>query len=515
MTAESIARTTPDRQLFLSARGIRKSFGGNEVLHGVDLDAVEGRVVALLGENGAGKSTLVKIISGDYQPDAGSLHFGDDVHDRLTPIAARALGVRMIYQELNDAPTLTVAENISLGRVPRRAGIVRWGEMRARAQTVLDDLQVDIDPRAPMATLSVGERQIIEIARALTDDAKLLILDEPTAALSGDESERLFGFIDRMRARGTAMVYITHRLDEVRRVADDVLVLRDGDVVLRGSVADSSRADLVKAMVGAEIEDVRRPARRADITTGSESAALSLRQVSSEGGFDAVSLDVHPGEVVALYGKLGSGIAEVTEAVFGLRKVSAGTMVLRVGGESIEGAPSSPREAIGRGLGFLPADRKHEGAFLPLSSAQNLAAPTWPRLASAGTFVRRRSERTSFESWRSTLGIRTAAGGDGPIALLSGGNQQKVLLARWLHAGSKVLLLLEPTRGVDVGARQEIYAAVRRLSGEGMAVLVATSDYEEVVQLADRAIVMAAGRVVRGLDPDEVTVNALTDAAGG
>jgi len=510
-----LARSTPGRRLVLSARGIRKSFGGNEVLHGVDLDAVGGRVVALLGENGAGKSTLVKIISGDYQADSGTLEFGDEMHDRLTPIAARSLGVRMIYQELNDAPTLTVAENISLGRVPRRRGVVRWGEMWSRAEAVLDDLQVDIDPRASMATLSVGERQIIEIARALTDDARLLILDEPTAALSGDEANRLFDFIDRLRDRGTAMVYITHRLDELRRVADDVLVLRDGAVVLHGTGAETSRADLVKAMVGAEIEDVRRPPKRADHATGSDTAALSLRGLSSERAFEKVDLEVHPGEVVALYGKLGSGTAEVTEAVFGLRKVSAGSMTLRTEGEATTGAPRSPRDAIGRGVGFLPADRNHEGAFLSLSSAQNLAAPAWPRLAAVGTFVRRTSERRSFETWRSALGIRTSAGGDKPIGLLSGGNQQKVLLARWLHAGSKLLLLLEPTRGVDVGARQEIYAAVRRLAGEGMSVLVATSDYEEVVQLADRAVVMAAGRVVRTLGPDDVTVNALTDAAGG
>lgn len=499
----------------LSARGIRKSFGGVEVLHGVDLDAVGGRVVALLGENGAGKSTLVKIISGDYQADAGSMSFGEDRHDHLTPITARALGVRMIYQELNDAPPLTVAENIFLGRLPRKAGCVRWGEVRSRAAGVLAELRVDIDPAASMSSLSIGERQVIEIARALTDDARLLILDEPTAALSNDETDRLFEFIARLRARGTAMVYITHRLDELRRVADDVLVLRDGDVVLRGEVASTSRPELVEAMVGAQIGDVRRPSALARSATAAAQPSLSLRGASSERAFADIDLDVHPGEVVALYGKVGSGISEVTEAVFGIRKVSAGSIALSTGSSSTGSAPRSPRQAIARGLGFLPADRKKEGAFLPLSSAQNLVAPSWTRLAAGRVVVRRAIERRSFESWRTALSIRTPPGGGKAIGLLSGGNQQKVLLARWLHARSKVLLLLEPTRGVDVGARQEIYAALRRLSAEGIAVLVATSDYEEVIQVADRAVVMAAGRVVRHLGPDDVTVNTLTDAAGG
>lgn len=493
----------------LQARGIRKSFGGVEVLHGVDLDATEGRVLALLGENGAGKSTLVKIISGDYQADEGTIRIGGEEHDQLSPGAARSLGVRMIYQELNDASTLTVAENISLGRLPRVAGFVRWREVRARARKILDELDVDLDVDARMSSLRVGERQVVEIARALIDEARLLILDEPTAALSNDEVVRLFEFIGRLRARGTAMIYITHRLDEVRQIADDVVVLRDGDVVLEGAVGERTRAELVEAMVGASIQDVGRPATMT--SPAQTDPALVFREASAERAFMDVDLEVRPGEVVGLYGKVGSGIAEVAEAAFGLRPLVAGSA--EVAGKA---APRNPRQAVANRIGFLPPDRKEEGAFLQLSSARNLTAPTWARLAAGGMWLTGEQESSAFETWRRALRIRVSpSGANRPIAFLSGGNQQKVMLARWLHAKSQVLLLVEPTRGVDVGARQEIYAAIRELAGTGVAVLIASSDYEEIIQVADRAVVMARGRVVRRLEPDEITVHSLTDSAGG
>lgn len=493
----------------LSVRGIRKSFGGIEVLHGVDLDATAGRVVALLGENGAGKSTLVKIISGDYQPNGGTIRAAGQEFDRLTPITARHLGIKMIYQEINDAGSLTVAENIFLGRLPSIRGFVQWKKIRRDAKQILEDLQVDIDPNARMSTLRVGQRQVIEIARALSDSANLLILDEPTAALSGDEVDTLFEFLDRLREQGAAMIYITHRLDELRRVADDVVVLRDGNVVLKADASVTSRAELVHAMVGAAVDDVRRPVTvtpRGDVTP-----AIEMIGLSSSRAFRDVNLEVRPGEVVALYGKVGSGIAEVAEAAFGMREISDGTLKIEGGA-----GPTSPRQAIGRRVGLLPADRKREGAFLVLSSAKNLVAPFWSGELGSALIAKTASEAKAFDRWRQALRIRVSPSGAGqPIALLSGGNQQKVLLARWLNAESKVLVLLEPTRGVDVGARQEIYTTIRELAATGVGILVATSDYEEVVQVADRAVVMAAGRVTRSIDPDGVTVAALTDASGG
>lgn len=488
-------------------RGIRKSFGGIEVLHGVDLDVRPGRVVALLGENGAGKSTLVKILSGDYQADAGTVEIGGTEHTALTPISARALGIRMIYQELNDAPTLTVAENICLGKLPATAGFVHWRSVRKTARRILSELEVDLDIDAPMSTLRVGERQVVEIARAMVDQAKVLILDEPTAALSNEEVATLFSFVKRLRDLGTAMVYITHRLDELREVADDVVVLRDGNVVLQGAQRDHTRAQLVEAMVGASIAAVGRP----ENPSAGTDVLVRLTSAASLPAFTDVSLTLRRGEVLALYGKVGSGIAEVGETIYGLRPLTGGSI-------DIDGRPQprGPRQAVNQGLGLLRADRKAHGAFGVLSSARNLTAATWRRDARLAMWANETIEKSAFARWRERLRIRVSpSGAHRPILQLSGGNQQKVLLARWLHANSQVLLLAEPTRGVDVGARQDIYLALRELAADGIAVLMATSDYEEVIQVADRAIVMAAGRVVRELGPDEITVAALTDAAGG
>jgi ribose transport system ATP-binding protein len=493
----------------LQARGIRKSFGGVEVLHGVDLDAASGSVLALLGENGAGKSTLVKILAGDYTPDEGEIDVGGEVHTALTPVAARQLGIRMIFQELSDAPALTVAENISLGRWPGTRGIVNWRALRRRAERALEQLGVDIDPDAPVSSLRIGERQVVEIARALSDEARCLILDEPTAALSSQEVDRLFTFVHRLRERGVALIYITHRLEEVRQIADRVQVLRDGNVVLVDDVGEVDRRALVSAMVGRAIDDVQRPP--APTWPTGETPVLHFAGATSEGAFADVDLDVHPGEVVALYGKVGSGTGEIAEAAFGTLSLTGGTLEL-------DGKPvafRSPAQAIDAGVGLLPADRQREGVFAVRPVAENLSAPSWPRLAKALGFITSAVEATAYRRWHDTLGIRSRNDPAQPIGTLSGGNQQKVLLGRWLERKSHALLLVEPTRGVDVGARQEIYRSIRALSAQGVGILIPTSDYEEVVQVADRAAVMARGRIVARLAGDEITTEALTEAAGG
>ena len=493
----------------LQARGVRKSFGGVEVLHGVDLDAAGGSVLALLGENGAGKSTLVKILAGDYTPDAGEFSIGGERIDHLNPISARAAGIRMIHQEFQDAPALTVAENISLGRLPAKRGVVNWRAVRRRAARVLEQMGVHLDPDASVGSLRIGERQIVEIARALSDEARLLILDEPTAALSQQEVDRLFAFLRRLRAQGVAIIYITHRLDEVHAISDRVQVLRDGSVATLGETKDFDRRTLVEAMIGRSAGEVSRPpARTWEL---GEKPALELREASVERAFAGVSLSVYPGEIVALYGQLGSGSADVAEAVFGLRPLGAGELL-------VAGRPAparGPGTSIRHGVGFVPADRKREAILGVRPVAENVAAPSWRRLARFRFLISRRAEAIAYRRWHEVLSIRSRNDPLQPIATLSGGNQQKVVLARWLERGSPLLVMNEPTRGVDVGARAELYRSMRGLAADGIGILVATSDYEEVVQVADRALVMARGLPVAELTGDEITTQRLLTEAGG
>lgn len=494
----------------LRMTSIRKSFSGVEVLHQVDLNATGGEVVALLGENGAGKSTLVKILAGDYVADSGTIEIDGTAHAALNPLSARRLGIRMIYQEFQDAGTLSVAENIAMGRWPGRFGVVDWRKLRREATAVLGQMGVDIDPSVPVGTLRVGERQIVEIARALADSARLLVLDEPTAALSHQEVERLFEWVRRLRDSGVASIYITHRLDEVYELSDRVVVLRNGDVALEQPTGSVPRRALVEAMVGRDIGEVQRPT---DIVVGDSlgEAVIELEGISIDDQVIDISMAVRAGEVVCLYGKLGSGTTQVAEACFGLRRPTSGS--IKLGGR--EGAPRGAADAIGRGVGYLPPDRKREGAFLIRPVAENLAISSWKQIGRVGMLITKKDEARAYERWSGPLNIKAASPRNQPIATLSGGNQQKVILGRWLERSSNPLVLVEPTRGVDVGARQEIYASIRSLAQEGKGILVVTSDYEEAVQLADRALVMSRGRLVAELGGDDVTTQALIDASGG
>lgn len=472
----------------LTASAIRKSFGGVEVLHGVDLHLARGEVLALLGENGAGKSTLVKILAGDYVADSGSVSSGDKEYSTLDPIQSRALGIRMIFQELSDAPLLTVAENISMGSWASKGGIVSWSKMHERANSALAMLGIEIDSSRLVGTLRIGERQLVEIARAISDNAQVLILDEPTAALSSAETDKLFEVINALRNRGVGMIYITHRLDEVGIIADRVQVLRDGSQSLIADAKKATRLELVKAMIGHEISNQAHP--EAGMHSGE--TLLEVSQLSLGNIFSDISFNLRAGEVLALYGKVGSGAEEVGETIFGLHPERTGTLTLNQSAFT----PKNPIDAIRAFIGFLPADRQRLGAFMVRPVAENLAVPSWPRYASRG-IITKVKENAAYMRWSELLKIKSRNDPDQPIATLSGGNQQKVLLSRWFECDAKILVLIEPTRGVDVGARRDIYTTLRESAKKNkIGILITTSDHEEVIQVADRVVVMSRGRKV-------------------
>lgn len=477
--------------LAVSIRGLRKSFGGVEVLHGVDLDLTGGRVLALLGENGAGKSTTIKILTGDYRADGGEISVDGQPVDIRNPRDARDLGFRVIYQEFSDAPDLTVAENISLGSLPSRGGIVQWAEVRSRATRILNELDVDLQPQQLVADLGVAERQILEIARAMAGSARLLVLDEPTSALSAEEVDRLFAFVRRLRAQGVAIVYITHRLDEVDQLADDVVVFRDGAVVAAGPVSNFDRATLVEAMIGRELGDEIAQAAATSSADSLVQPMLELRGAAIEGLFAEIDFTARPGEITAIFGRVGCGAVELAEAMFGIRRLDAGE--LRVLDHQRQ--PRSPAEAIGRGIGFVPADRKLQGLLVGLSVSDNLSVASWPRLARRGV-LRPAVLEGVWARWRDMLSIAAKGGARQDIATLSGGNQQKAMLGRWLERECRLLVLVEPTRGVDVGARAEIYRVLEELAASGICIVAVSSDIEEVVRIAHSVNVMSRGRIV-------------------
>jgi ABC-type sugar transport system ATPase subunit len=499
----------------LALRDIRKSFSGVEVLHGVDLTLRAGEVRALLGENGAGKSTLVKILSGDLARDRGEVLLDGRPVELRSPREAEAHGVRLIHQELSYAPDLSVAENVLMGRLPRRSGpagafgVVDWPEAYRQASEALAMLKADIDPREMVGRLSVGERQIVEIARALSGAARILVFDEPTAALNARETRSLFETIATLRARGVGMIYISHRLDEVEEIAQTVTVLRDGSVAGDAAIADLSRRDIVHMMVGREIGTAGEGVGAA---TSSEPGqpVLEVDGLTRRGQFERVGFSVRAGEVVGLYGLLGAGQTEVVRALFGVPPADAGTV--RVAGRAVR--VRSPQEARRAGIGLVPDDRKVDGLVIGMSVAENITLGNWRRVARGGV-LQPRHQRECAEQWVGRLRVRAPGGHAQPVGTLSGGNQQKVVLARWLEAGTRVLLLAEPTRGVDVGARADIYAVLNELRAKGLALVVVSTDQEEILELCDRTLVFARGRVVATLERAQTSRESLLAAAAG
>ena len=494
-----------------TARGISKHYGGVAALDGVDLDIVPGEVHALLGANGAGKSTLVKILVGATHPSAGELRLEErpvafrNVHE------AASEGVAIVSQELNLFPDLSVLHNLFLRREPLVAGVaVDRRAMRRRAAPVLEAVGLDVDLDRKLGSLRLGEQQLVEIARALLEEPKILFLDEPTSALQAAETERLLGVVRRLRDRGVAVVYVSHFLEDVFAVADRITVLRNGRVaVARRESARLTIADTVAEMLGdaAGRDDAR--SGPADPVDGAGAAAgpLVLRGVAVDRVLQPLSLEARPGEVVGLAGLEGSGASAVLDVVFGRRRPDAGTVTLPGG----RPGPRSIADAVRAGVAYVPADRKRLGLMLERSIADNVATVSGGPLKRMGTVLRRAALRARAEHWAGVLGIK-ARSADAAAGELSGGNQQKVVFAKWLETEPTVVLLDDPSRGVDVGAKDDMHAIIRRISAAGRVVLCASTDLEELAEISDRVLVFFAGRMVGELPRDELTEHRLLEA---
>ncbi len=485
MNESSVATATP----LLEMRGVVKSFPGVQALRGVDLDLFTGEVVALLGENGAGKSTLMKVLGGVHRPDAGTLRLDGRPIAFRSPQESRAAGVAVIHQEFNLVPGLTAVENIFLGQGRSRAGFVRRAEERSRAADLFRRLGTTIDLDLPCSRLPTAGQQLVEIARALASDARVIVMDEPTAALSDAEAGRLFEVVRDLKARGIAVVYISHRLDEIFALADRVVVLRDGRHVGNRPRAGLGRNELIELMVGRELAD-EYPRR----TTEPGPVRLAVSGLSRGRAVRDVSFTVRRGEILALAGLVGAGRTETLRLIFGADPRDSGEILL-------DGRPldiRSPRHAIAAGIGLLTEDRKLQGLVLGRSIRENFALPNLARLSWLG-FMSGGRERAAFGRHVAALRIKVPHQ-DEAARNLSGGNQQKVVLAKWLEHDCDVLFFDEPTRGIDVGARHEIYLLMNDLAARGKAIVVVSSDLPEVLGLADRILVMHDGRITGELD---------------
>ncbi|MCZ6508542.1 MAG: sugar ABC transporter ATP-binding protein [Acidobacteria bacterium] len=489
---------------WLRMTGIEKRFGGVVALAGVDLEVKAGEVHALVGENGAGKSTLMKILSGALHADRGTIELAGSAYVPSGPVDAAGRGVGMIYQELNLAPHLSVEQNIALGAEPATAGFVRGGLMRRRAESVLERLgHPELRPWTRVAELGPGLRQVVEIAKALVAEARLVVMDEPTSSLSLADTGRLFEVIRRLRSDGVAVIYISHFLEEVAEIADRFTVLRDGRAVTRGRVADTAVEAMVEAMVGSEVGELF---PRFDSAPGD--VVLDLRRVAGEHLPRSASLELRRGEILGLAGLVGAGRTELLRAIYGLDSLQSGEL-------RVLGAPRttrrSPAASLAEGMGMLSEDRRGEGLALNLPVAINV---TLSRLAryTRGGLLRRGAQARATVRWRERLGIRWR-GPWGRTGDLSGGNQQKVALARLLHDDVDVLLLDEPTRGIDVGSRFQIYRLLRRLTGEGKAILLVSSYLPELLGICDRVAVMHRGRLGPARLASEWTLQSLLQAA--
>ena len=493
--------TTP----LLAMRGIDKRFAGISALAGAELEVGRGEVHALIGQNGAGKSTLIKILTGYYSLDAGEIVFDGRPVAFASPQEAQRAGISTIYQEINLVPYRSVTENICLGRERRRFGLLDWRAMHAEAEALLSRFNVHADVRRPVMSYSTAVQQMVAIARAIGFEAKLVIMDEPTSSLDEQEVGVLFDVIRQLKGAGVSVIFVSHKLDELYAVCDRVTIMRDGRTVRVAPLARVSKLELVTTMLGRQLEAFA-PSGHSERTGQAGRDLLTVEHLAAGRKVHDVSLDVRPGEIVGLAGLLGSGRTETARVVFGADRADAGRVAL----QGSDTAIAKPADAIRAGMGFLSEDRKLEGIVPDLSVRENLTLALMPHLARKG-IVDEASNIAIVDHFIERLGIK-CSGPEQPIRELSGGNQQKVLLARWLCMNPRLLILDEPTRGVDVGAKAEILNLVRELAGQGLGVLMISSELEEVIEAASRVVVLRDGRTVAELRRDEISEPAIMSA---
>jgi ribose transport system ATP-binding protein len=492
-------------QPLIQMQAIAKRFQGVQALDAVDFEVYPGEIVGLLGENGAGKSTLIKILSGVYHPDAGTIYVRDQPVHIASPTAAQQLGIATIYQELALVPYLSVAENIFLNREPRSVaaiGMVDFGRMRREAERLLADLGVQIAGNKKVGELTVAAQQMVEIARAISRQANLILMDEPTSALSSRETHALLSLMRRLKAGGVAVVFISHRLEEIRQVVDRVIVMRDGQRVATMPASEASEEQIIRAMVGRAVGLF--PKVEAEIGD----VALEVRQLSGRNGVQDVSFNVRRGEIVGLAGLIGAGRTETVRLICGADPRTGGTVL--VDGQV---APiHTPADAVRRGIGWVPEDRKRQGLILGMDVKQNTTLAVLERLSRAFGAIDAQQERQIATKYVQVLSIATPSIAK-VVSDLSGGNQQKVVLAKWLTSQPKILILDEPTRGIDVGAKAEVHALMSQLAGQGMAILMISSELPEIMGMSDRVIVMCQGRVTGEFQRHELSQEKIMSCA--
>lgn len=485
---------------------IHKSFYSVNVLRGVDFDLFSGEIHALMGENGAGKSTLVKILTGIHKSNQGEIFYKGNQTEFSSPKDAEKNGMAVIHQELNIIPYLTVAENMFLGKELKATpfGILKTKEMNQRTKEYLNRLGIDMDPQKPAGELSVGQQQMIEIARAIAANTEVLIMDEPTAALTDREIETLFKVMDQLRQEGVAIIYISHRMEEIFRMCNRITVLRDGQSIGTKNTNETSFEEIVKMMVGRELGE-RFPDRTADIGD----TYFSVENLSLEGVFNNISFDVKKGEILGVAGLMGAGRTEIMEAIFGARKKSSGTIVL----DGKELSIKKPHHAIKAGIGFITEDRKDEGLVLGLTVRENLSIPNLKTLSNQ-TIMSDNKEKQFSKDMIEKLRIKTSSS-EQEVKSLSGGNQQKVVFGKWLGINPKLLILDEPTRGVDVGAKKEIYSIMNEETKKGKSIIMVSSELPEILGMSDRIMVIHEGKVTAILDKADANQEKIMEAATG